>query len=90
MRVREFVELIHVTSYFTLDEQLSMMWPRHGHTKYVARFGQTQQGDPWEGEIICGDDPYLRARLVDDLIVDRDADGKENARWKERPRGTSA
>jgi hypothetical protein len=91
VRVREFVELIYVTGgYFALSEQLSMMWPRHGRTPYPAKFGQTKEGDPWEGEILCGHDPYLRARLVDDLTVERDADGKETTNWKERPRASSA
>jgi len=87
VRVREFVELIHVTSgSFTLGEQLAMMWPRYGQTPYAAKFGQTKEGDPWEGEILCGNDPYLRARRVDDLTVERDADDREKAVWKERPR----
>ena len=91
VRIREFVELIWVTSgYFTLDEQTSMMWPQHGRTPYAARFGQTKEGDPWEGEILCGDDPYLRARRVDDLTVERDDKGVERPVWKERPRGSSA
>ncbi len=91
VRVREFVELIYLTSgYFTLSERLSIMWSRYGQTPYVATFGQTNEGDPWEGEILCGDDPYLRARLVDDLTVERDADGHEKPVWKERPRGSSA
>ncbi len=89
-RVREFVELIYVTSgYFTLSEQLSMMWPRFGRTPYAAKFGQTKEGDPWAGEVTCGDDPYLKARLVDDLVIERDADGHEKAVWTERPRGSS-
>jgi hypothetical protein len=86
VRVREFVEVIYLTSYFTLDEQLSMRWSGHGQAPYAARFGQTKEGEPWEGEVLCGNDPYLRARLVDDLIVGRDADGKDVTTWKERPR----
>jgi hypothetical protein len=90
-RVREFVELIYLTSgYFTLSEQLSMAWPRHGRIPYAARFGQTKDGAPWGGEVLCGDDPYLRARLVDDLKVERDADGKETVVWKDRPRPSFA
>lgn len=78
--------ILHLVSDFTLDEQAEMQWPRHGRIKYAARFGQTADGQPWECEVLCGNDPYLRARLVDDLTVERDADGKENAVWKERPR----
>jgi hypothetical protein len=90
VRVREFVELIWVTSkYFTFEEQLSIKWPG-GRTPYAARFGQTTEGDPWAGEVLCGNDPYLRARLVDGLTIGRDADGKEKVNWKERPRASSA
>jgi hypothetical protein len=90
VRVREFVELLSVTSYYTLQEQLDMQWPQHGRVTYPAQFGETKDGHSWEGEILCGCDPYLRARLVDDLIVERDAEGKEKAHWNERPRGTSS
>jgi hypothetical protein len=41
---------------------------------------------PWGGEIICGHNPYLRARLVDDLTIERNDDGKEEVNWKERPK----
>lgn len=87
VRVREFVELIYLTSgYFTLSEELAIAWPRHGQIPYPARFGQTDDGEPWAGEILCGDDPFLRARLVDELTVELNVDGKETAVWKERPR----
>jgi hypothetical protein len=86
-RVREFIELIYLTNgYFTLSEELAIAWPRHGRIPYPARFGQTEDGEPWAGEIICGDDPFLKARLVDDLIVERDAGGQETAVWKESKR----
>jgi hypothetical protein len=81
------VELIHLTGgYFTLGEQLTIAWPRQGRMPYGAKFGQTKNGRPWSGEVICGDDPYLRARIVDQLIVSCDSNGKETAVWKERLR----
>jgi hypothetical protein len=72
-RVLEFVELLHLTHDYTLQEQLDLQWPRYGRIPYPARLGQTKEGDPWGGEIICGNDPFLVARLVDDLSVERDA-----------------
>jgi hypothetical protein len=89
VRVREFVELLYVTRELTLAEQTSMMWSRCGQAPYPAKFGQTKEGDPSECEILCGDDPYLHARMVDDLKVERDANGNESVHWKERPRGSS-
>jgi len=85
-RVREFVELLQVTSYFTLEEQLDMKWPRYGRTPYPSRFGQTQAGESWNGEVFCGHDPYLHARVVDEVRIKRGAEGKETATWKERQR----
>ena len=86
LRVRPYVEFLHLTRDFTLSEQASMRWSHHGQTPYSARFGQNKNGNPWEGEIICGNDPYLKARIVDDLMVERDLDGRETVTWKERPR----
>ena len=84
MRVREFVELLGVTTYHTLREQAAMQWPSHGKIPHAAQTGQTKHGRaPGECEIFwdSGGDPYLYARLVDDLIVNGDG-----AVWKERPR----
>jgi hypothetical protein len=90
-RVREFLDLIELTSgSLTLDEQLSISWPGRRRMPYRATLGLTTKGDPWDGEVLCGNDPYLRARLVDDLIIERNADGKEIAVWKERPRSQGA
>jgi hypothetical protein len=88
-RVREFVEFLYLTGYYTLSERIACAQHR-AQNPYPAQFGQTLEGDPWEGEIYCGHNPYLRARLVDDLTVERDADGNERAVWKERTRASSA
>jgi hypothetical protein len=34
-------------------------------------------------EVYCGHNPYLYARLVDDLKVELDSNGKEMLIWKE-------
>ena len=86
MRMKDFVELLGLTSYYTLKEQAAFQWSGHGQTPYPAQFGQTTKRAPWECEIFCGSDPYLHARIVNELIVERNTDGKEIATWKERPR----
>ena len=45
-------------------------------------------GIPWSGEIECGHNPWLYARLVDDLTAEELADGTETVRWKEIPNRT--
>jgi hypothetical protein len=89
-RVREFVELLGVASCCPLQEQAALQWSKYGQAPYPAQFGQTKESDPWEGEIHCGDDPYLHARIVDELTVERDVEGKEKTTWKERQRASSA
>jgi len=83
-RVRELVEFLYIFHTASLSEKLSRAANRD-QNPYPAKFG-TLNGVAWEGEIHCGPNPWLLARLVDDLIVERDQDGKERATWKERPK----
>lgn len=66
-RVLEIVELLFVNSQYSPSERL-----RYANGKkfnpYPARFG-TLEGVPWEGEVFCGHNPYLHARLVDDCRI---------------------
>ena len=82
VRVRELVEFLYANEY-TLSERMDLA--RGRPNPYPAKFG-TLDDVPWDGEIICGHNPYLRGRLVEDLTVQRDANGKETANWKERPK----
>ena len=82
--VRELVEFLYILDTASLSEKLSWAVSRD-RNPYPAKFG-TLNGVTWEGEILCGHNPWLLARLVDDLIVERDQEGKERATWKERPK----
>jgi GNAT superfamily N-acetyltransferase len=83
-RVRQFVEFLYLTENSTLSERMS--WARDKkRNPYPARF-MTLDGVPWHGEVHCGHNPFLFARLVDDLTVERVEGGKEKATWKERPK----
>lgn len=80
-QVRDLIDL-----RYNQDASLSekMAWRlRKCSQPYRAEF-QTIEGVPWEGEIICGHNPYLRARLVDELIVTKDGEGREIASWRDR------
>ena len=90
VRVREFVELLDITSRLSLAEQASRMWSGHNGGAYSATFGQTMEGDPWADEVKTWGDPYLLARRVDDLVVEQDTNGNEVVTWAERPRESSA
>jgi len=80
-RVRQIVELLYHRDS-ALSEKIRWRLRRQDQP-YPAEF-LTLEGVEWFGEIICGHNPWLRARLVDDLIVQADVDGKETATWKDR------
>jgi hypothetical protein len=82
-RVREIVELLYVNSQYSLSERL-----RYANGKkfnpYPAQFG-TLERVPWEGQIICGHNPYLYARRIDDCRVVGEG-VEETLTWKEIPK----
>jgi hypothetical protein len=82
-RVLELVDCIYAFSEFTPRERMTVaLNPKT--TLPRAKFGEVYGGgDVWHGEVLCGDNPWLRARLVDDLVIDDDT---PQGTWKERPR----
>lgn len=79
-RVREFVEFLYGQSEYSLRERVN--WTLNPKANpYPAQFGSIG-GVPWEGEIICGAHPFLRARLVGNLVINED----NSAAWTERKR----
>jgi hypothetical protein len=81
--VRDIVELLYVNSQYGPSERLSYATGKK-FNPYSAEFG-TLEGVPFEGEIICGHNPYLHARSVDDCHV-VGKDGDEKLTWKEIPK----
>ena len=82
--VRSIIELLYVNSRLDLSGRVAYAKNKKGVLPYPAQF-HTLDGVPWDGRITCGYQPYLYARLVDDLHVEVDEDGEEKLIWKERP-----
>lgn len=82
-RIREMVEFLYSQSEYSLRERFCWTFNPKANP-YPAQFGSTIAGGTWEGEIICGHNPHLRARLVDDLTIE-----DNHAVWteRERPKG---
>src|SRR5271157_4128974 len=73
-RVREIVELLYHRDALLAEK---VAWRlRKQEQPYPAEF-PILEGGKWTGEIICGHNPWLRARLVDNLIVNAGGEGKE-------------
>lgn len=82
-RVRELVDCIHSVLKYTPRERMAWTFNPKANP-YPAQFGEVYGGGVrWTGEVTCGDNPWLRARLVDDLVIDED---HPQGAWKERPR----
>ena len=83
-RVKELVEFLYLTECYPVSEQMAFAQRRRDNP-YPARYEETKSGSL----ISCGHNPYLRARLVDDLTVESDAYGFDTAvKWKTRQRKT--
>jgi hypothetical protein len=75
------VEQIYVNERYSLSERIAYAKNRKTNP-YPAYFGTFKNADcAWE--VYCGHNPYLYARLVDDLKVELDSNGKEMLIWKE-------
>lgn len=78
------MERIYINNYTSLRERVAYAKNKKHHP-YPAQSHRIN-GVPWAGRMHCGRNPYLYARLVDDLSVNVDENGEETLTWKERPR----
>jgi hypothetical protein len=78
-RVKELVEFLYLTEYYTLSEKMAVA-QRRKDNPYPAR-AETAARRPL---ISCGHNPHLLARLVEDLTVEYSPAGKDKTiAWKE-------
>jgi hypothetical protein len=78
-KVSELVEFLYLTEYYTVSEKMAIA-QRKRDNPYPARV-KTVGG----ALVGCGHNPFLVARLVDDLTVESDALGRDMAvKWKTR------
>ena len=82
-RVRELVEFLYLNATSSVEERIGFARDK-GSNPYHAQFGAVH-GVPWTGQIQCGHNPWLFARLVDHLRAYRNEDGSEAVEWDERP-----
>jgi len=76
--IAKIVELLYANASYTYSERIDSATRKWN--PYPAKF------NGWEGEIICGGNPYLEAFLVDDLKTTIDKHDREEITFKRRPR----
>jgi len=82
-QIKEIVETIYANEFYTYRERIAFAKDRKANP-YPATFDDID-GIPWQGRIRCGHNPWLEARLVDNLLVLQGANGDEELSWDERP-----
>jgi hypothetical protein len=80
-RVRQIVELLYHREA-SLSEKVAWRLLKRSQP-YTADFVDIE-GVRWESQVMCGHNPSLFARLVDDLTIEADAQGRESATWRDR------
>ncbi len=81
--VRRYVGRRYIEECASLREKLS--YARYNHPQeppYQAEYERVG-GVRHQGKIHCGHNPWLYARLVDDLRVEMDAAGNDVPKWTE-------
>ena len=88
-RVKEFVERFYISSCSSPAEMMAYAankeenpYPAQFNSVNVKGLGTVQ----WANQIICGHNPYIFARKVDDLRVEGDDTGQGKPVWNERRR----
>ena len=80
--VRLIVEQLYATFEYSIPEKVAVARNKRSNP-YPAR-ARDIDGAPFWGEMFCGDNPWLRARLVKDVRIEIDTSGKKTLRWSER------
>jgi hypothetical protein len=83
-RVRDYVELMYVNSCYSVSEKIDYAKARQLNP-YPAEFASVN-GVRWKGQITCGHNPWLFARLVDGLVATGEPDDEDSVVWTERSR----
>ena len=80
-RVRELVEFIYVHSWFSFKERLAYAKNKKGNI-CPATFNSIE-GVPFTGQITCGFNPFLYARLVEGIHIKDDGSPEGKLEWRE-------
>lgn len=83
-RVRDLVEQLYASISYGPWDKVRVARNRRSNP-YPAEFRRIR-GVPWEGQILCGDNPWLYARRVRNLKAVAPRQGTSHAIWEEIPR----
>lgn len=82
-RVKEQVELLYAQLTFSISDQL-LFAKSKSFNPYPCRL-TCPQGIPFSNYLACGHNPFLYARLVDNLRMEGEYGDEGSLRWDDRP-----
>ena len=82
-RVLEIVELLYANNKYDLSERLAYAKNKKNNP-YPAEYHRIKL-IRYMGRITCGHNPWLYARVVDNIRIEHNNDGREILKWDERP-----
>lgn len=80
-RVKKYIEQYYIDQYYSLEEKMACA-KSSKNNPYPAEFGRIN-GVIFEGRITCGHNPWLFGRLVQNIRLQVNQDGKEQLLWDE-------
>lgn len=83
-KIREFVEQLYAALTYHAWDKAAVANNRRSNP-YPAKYGRLGNVE-WLEETFCGDNPWLHARRVKNLVVTVEDDGSETVVWEEKPR----
>ena len=81
-KISEMIEMIYANEYYSLEERVAFAKNKKMNP-YKTTYDDIN-GIPWKGRLFCGHNPFLVARLVDNLYVKKDSSGNEVLDWEKR------
>ena len=84
---RLIVEQLYANLKYSIPEKVALARSKPSNP-YPAEWTHIN-GVPWHGELVCGDNPWMRARIVNNVSAKVGASGRPTLHWDERPRPKS-
>lgn len=84
-RIKDFLESYYIACHYGLFEKATYASnPSRKRNPYPAESAKFN-GVRWHGQLTCGHNPFLFARIVENLVVSIDKENKETINWEELP-----
>lgn len=84
-RIAEFIEQFYIATQYNLSSKFCFS-SRFKINPYPVKYSNTEKNGRYiyTGQMTCGDNPYIFARIVENLIIYSNDNGEEEIKWSEK------